>query len=56
MWPKTAQFRAEQSDRLVIFLYDIVDRPKFATVMYVQTVGRFNTCYGYNPDTLCQFL
>jgi len=35
---------ADESDRvIIILLYNAVDRPKFATVMCVETLGRFDT-------------
>ena len=35
--------RADESDRvIIILLYNAVDRPKVATVMYVETLGRFD--------------
>jgi len=35
---------ADESDRVIIILfYNAIDRPKVATVMYVETLGRFDT-------------
>lgn len=34
----------DESDRVIkIHLYNAVDRPKVATVMYVETLGRLDT-------------
>ena len=53
----SVQFRADESDRIIIILlYNAVGRPKVATVMYGETLGRFDRRDGQNPDTLCQFL
>jgi hypothetical protein len=35
---------ADESDRVtIILLYNAVDRPNFATVMYVETLGMLDT-------------
>jgi len=33
----------ENTQFIIILLYNAIDRPKVATVMYVETLGRFDT-------------
>jgi hypothetical protein len=45
-----------ESDRvIIILLYNAVDRPKFVTAMYVETLGRFNTRDARTPTHYVNF-